>query len=89
MENGCQVPFQKIQQACKTTGLSMYYLRNGCKDGTILHVKSGGTYYINVPALLRILGAVPEDQESGAADGHTAQVTDIRAAMKRDRVSAV
>lgn len=52
-------------------------------------MKSGGTYYINVPALLRILGAVPEDQQSGAADGHTAQVTDIRAAMKRDRVSAV
>lgn len=82
MENGRQVPFQKIQQACKTTGLSMYYLRNGCKDGTIPHVKSGGTYYINVPALLRVLGATP-------ADGQKAQVMDIRAARKRDHVSAV
>lgn len=89
MENGRQVPFQKIQQACKTTGLSMYYLRNGCKDGTIPHVKSGGTYYINVPALLRVLGAMPEDQQSGAADGQKAQVMDIRAARKRDHVSAV
>ena len=89
MENGCQVPFQKIQQACKTTGLSMYYLRNGCKDGTIPHVKSGGTYYINVPALLRVLGATPEDQGSGAADGQKPQVMDIRAARKRDHVSAV
>ncbi len=51
------VPFQKISDACKTTGLSMYYLRNGCKDGTIPHIKSGPTYYINVPALLRQLGA--------------------------------
>lgn len=50
-------PFQKIGEACKSTGLSMYFLRNGCKDNTIPHVMSGGTYYINVPALLRQLGA--------------------------------
>lgn len=48
-------PFQKIQEACKSTGLSMYYLRKGCKEGTIPHVKSGGVYYINVPALLKRL----------------------------------
>ena len=34
-------PFQKIPEACKTTGLSKYFLRNGCKDGTIPHVRSG------------------------------------------------
>ena len=50
-------PFQKIQEACKTTGLSQYYLRKGCKDGTIPHIKSGPTYYINVPELLKKLGA--------------------------------
>ena len=49
-------PFQGIAQACKTTGLSMYYLRKGCKDGTVPHVKSGKVYLINVPALLRKLG---------------------------------
>ena len=49
-------PFQGIVQACKTTGLSMYYLRKGCKDGTVPHVKSGTVYLINVPALLRKLG---------------------------------
>lgn len=49
------VPFQKITEACKTTGLSQYFLRQGCKDGTIPHVKSGGVYYINVPALLEAL----------------------------------
>lgn len=42
-------PFQKIGEACKSTGLSMYFLRNGCKDNTIPHVMSGGTYYINIP----------------------------------------
>lgn len=50
-------PFQKIGEACKNTGLSMYFLRNGCKDNTIPHIKSGGTYYINVVALLKQLGA--------------------------------
>ena len=50
-------PFLKIADACKSTGLSQYYLRNGCKDGSIPHVKSGKTYYINLPALLKQLGA--------------------------------
>ncbi len=49
-------PFQSIAQACKSTGLSQYYLRKGCKDGTIPHVMSGTKYYINCPALLRQLG---------------------------------
>lgn len=51
-------PFQKIADACESTGLSQYFLRTGCKDGTIPHIKSGTTYYINVPALLKQLGAV-------------------------------
>ncbi len=45
-------PFQKIAEACKTTGLSQYYLRQGCRNGTIPHIKSGGVYYINVVALM-------------------------------------
>lgn len=50
-------PFQKIPQACKTTGLSQYFLRKGCRDGSIPCVKSGTTYLVNVVALLRQLGA--------------------------------
>lgn len=48
-------PFQKIPEACKTTGLSQYYLRKGCKDGTVPHIKSGGVYYINIPLLMEQL----------------------------------
>lgn len=51
-------PFQSIAQACKTTGLSMYYLRKGCRDGSIPHVKNGTAYMVNVPALLRKLGVI-------------------------------
>lgn len=48
-------PFMKITDAVKATGLSAYYLRNGCKDGTIPHIVCGTKYLINVPALLEKL----------------------------------
>lgn len=54
-------PFQKIAEASKTTGLSMYFLREGCKDGSVPHIKSGEKYYINIPKLLKMLDA---DNES-------------------------
>ena len=50
-------PFMKIGEASRVTGLSQYFLRQGCKDGSVPHVKSGTTYMVNVPALLRQLGA--------------------------------
>lgn len=49
-------PFQKIIQAAETTGLSQFYLRSGCKDGSVPHIRSGATYFINIPALLEKLG---------------------------------
>ena len=61
-------PFQKIPDACKTTGLSQYFLRKGCKDGSVPHIKSGPTYYVNIPALLEQLG-VPPQTEASAAPG--------------------
>lgn len=48
-------PFQKIADACWTTGLSQFFLRKGCRDGSVPHVRSGRTYYIDVPALLEKL----------------------------------
>ena len=57
-------PMQKIKEACKTTGLSQYYLRKGCKDGSVPCVKSGSTYYVNVPVLLENLGIPPMRQAS-------------------------
>ena len=51
-------PFQRISDAARITGLSAYFLRRGCRDGSIPHVRSGSTYFVNIPALLRSLGAV-------------------------------
>lgn len=50
-------PFMKIGAASRVTGLSQYFLRQGCKDGSVPHVKSGTVYLVNVPKLLRQLDA--------------------------------
>ena len=60
-------PYQKIPEACKSTGLSQYFLRNGCKNGTIPHVKSGPTYDIDVAALL--------EKWRGETTGHSGSST--------------
>lgn len=54
-------PFMKIKEASQVTGLSMYYLRNGCKDGTVPCIKSGTVYFINVPKLLEKLNATESE----------------------------
>ena len=52
-----QIPFMKIPTASKVTGLSQYFLRRGCRDGSIPHIMSGTVFLVNVPALLRKLNA--------------------------------
>ena len=56
-------PFMKIAGASRATGLSQFYLRQGCKDGSIPHIKSGTVYLVNVNKLLRQL-----DAEGGATE---------------------
>lgn len=50
-------PFQKIEDAVRSTGLSSYFLRRGCRDGSIPCVRSGRTIYVNVAKLLQQYGA--------------------------------
>lgn len=57
-------PYQKIKDACKTTGLSQYYLRAGCRDGSIPCIRCNGVYFVNIPAFLQQLD---EQSKSGKA----------------------
>ena len=57
-------PFQTIPEAARLTGLSQYFIRNGCRAGTVPHIvvhgpkgKSPGKYMVNVPLLLERLNA--------------------------------
>lgn len=49
-------PFMKINEAAKATGLSTYYIRGAARSGEIEYVRSGQTYFINMPKLLEKLG---------------------------------
>ena len=51
------VQFQTIAATARMTGLSQYYLRNGCRDGVVPHIRCGTTYMVNVPLLLDQLNA--------------------------------
>lgn len=54
-------PFLKIAEASKVTGLSQYFLRSGCRDGSVPHIRVGPKYMINVPAFFRKLGSEDRD----------------------------
>ena len=60
-----KVPYMKLADACEATGLSQWFLRRGCKDGSIPCTKSGRTYYVNVPALMEKLDAKQRGAEVG------------------------
>ena len=49
-----QKPFLNIKEASHATGLSQYFLREGCKNGTVPHIKSGRKYMININQLLEL-----------------------------------
>ena len=47
--------FTSIKEAATITGLTDYYIRNGCKNGTIPHIKSGRKTCIDMDAFLQQL----------------------------------
>ena len=47
--------YQNIEDACRTTGLSKFFLRNGCKAGTVPHIRCGRVYMVDVVALYKKL----------------------------------
>lgn len=62
-------PYQRIKEACRSTGLSAYFLRKGCRDNSVPHVRSGNTYYINVPALLELLSNKSQPEQESDYEG--------------------
>ena len=60
-------PYLRIKAASRATGLSEYFLRAGCRTGSIPHVRCGRTYMIDMVRLLRQLGA--DDPMGGERNG--------------------
>ena len=55
-------PFLSIRDACDETGLSMFYIRKGSKEGKIDAIQSGTKYFVNMPRLMEALNALPADR---------------------------
>lgn len=55
-------PFLSIRDACNETGLSMFFLRKGIREGKIEAIQSGTKYLVNMPRLLEALNALPADR---------------------------
>ena len=64
MENYRQV-FRPIKAAAQETGLSVCFIRQGCKSGTVPHIRSGCKTYVNVPALPEKLEADSRQEVGG------------------------
>lgn len=63
-EPTCQ--FQTIKNAAHITGLSQYFLRKGCVEGTIPHIRLGNKYMINMPLMLQ---RINEQSENNICSG--------------------
>lgn len=50
-----EISYKSTKQASKITGLSIYYLRNGCKNGTIPCIRSGKKFLIDMEGLAETL----------------------------------
>ena len=53
-------PFLPILEVVKETGLSSYYLRQGCRDGWIPHIRCGNKVVINMRLFLPILDSISQ-----------------------------
>lgn len=58
-------PFQSIADASRTTGLSQFALRQGCRTGTLPHIRSGTTYLINMKLLVERLDEMSQNVDQG------------------------
>ena len=50
-------PFQPVGETSEMLGLSIYFLRQGIKNGTIPFIRCGNKALINVPKLIEQLDA--------------------------------
>lgn len=60
-------PFQSIAGAARITGLAQCFIREGCRNKSIPHIRCGQEYRINMPLWMEQLNA--ESTKAGAAFG--------------------
>lgn len=56
------VRFVSIKTAAEITGLSQYYIRNGCRAGTIPHIMSGNRYKVDLQRFSESISSAGNDK---------------------------
>ena len=59
--NASPVRFVSIKTASQITGLSQYYIRNGCRAGTIPHIMSGNRYKVDLQRFAETISSSGSD----------------------------
>lgn len=54
-------PFQNFADASRTTGISQFALRQGCRSGTLPYIRCGTTYLLNMKLLMERLDEMSQD----------------------------
>ena len=54
-------PLQSIDNTARLTGASRFFIRNGCRDGSIPCIKSGSKYMVNLPLFLEMLDRLSKE----------------------------
>ena len=62
--------FFTIGEAVERTGLSSYFLRRGCRDGSVPCIRAGVKYLINLPALVERLDQLSRANTEAIDDHH-------------------
>ena len=63
--------YQPLRGACQITGLSVKYLGDGCRAGTIPAIRVGRDWRINMPAFLRQLNELSGVKNPGGGTRET------------------
>lgn len=56
-------PLQSIDNTARLTGASRFFIRNGCRDGSIPCIKSGSKYMVNLPLFLEMLDRLSKGED--------------------------
>lgn len=59
------------REVAERTGLSYYYLRKACLEGTIPHIRAGRAFKINFTRFQEMLNSI----QQGEADGGSVRVS--------------
>lgn len=61
--------FQPISGAAAITGISTKAIRQGCREGTIPHIRVGSDYRINLPLWIKKLNEASATANSNITEG--------------------